>query len=76
MTTLPSSVSLLLLKCGSLDFSQSYGPPWPVTGIALPYILNRRTNSREENKWDDIKTDLAERDWMRECDYLTQGGDQ
>jgi hypothetical protein len=39
LTTLPPSVSRLSRYCGTHNVSKPYRPPWPGTGIALPYHM-------------------------------------
>jgi hypothetical protein len=40
LTTTPPYLGHLSRKCGSLDVSQPYEPPWPVVGLALSWPRN------------------------------------
>jgi hypothetical protein len=40
--TSPLTVGCLSIKCGNSEFSDPYGPQWPVTVIALPFLLEIR----------------------------------
>jgi hypothetical protein len=39
LKTSPPSVSRLSKKCGNVDISQTYGPPWPVAAVPLPFSI-------------------------------------
>jgi hypothetical protein len=77
LTTSPPSVNRLSRKCVSLDVSQSYAPPRPVTRIALPLPFSFFTTERQPTFRRNISRPSNQHQgrnkWSRTC-YLFPAG--
>jgi hypothetical protein len=66
------TVSRLSIQCGILNTSQPYRPPWPVTGIALLYLLfNTVYKTLSVYRFiNDIKVTLNAQCWWPQAHFI------
>jgi hypothetical protein len=69
LTTLLPSVSRLSRKCGSLDLSQPFELPWPVTGMAVPFYIVNTNGAVFEEFLCNPSTDFMAAHWLLHLKY-------